>query len=200
MQLALTSRAVYNKKEALAGHEPVLPLPALAPPTAALALTRVTRPPKRMASSTPQLLALGSLGRNGFLRSERLHDDFDARLSLRLGLDDPLDDDGVRILSSKLPVGLDALRPLRDEEIDRFGDRLGVVVVDVDQVDDLGLGLADVTALALLRPLLLGLLLLRFLFLLATLGLLLRLLDKESSFLGHSTEEVFALVIHLPRV
>ena len=153
-----------------------------------------------MASSTPQLLALGSPHRNGFLRSERLHDDFDARLSLRLGLDDPLDDDGVRILSSKLPVGLDALRPLRDEEIDRFGDRLGVVVVDVDQVDDLGLGLADVTALALLRPLLLGLLLLRFLLLLATLGLLLRLLDKESSFLGHSTEEVFALVIHLPRV
>ena len=153
-----------------------------------------------MASSTPQLLALGSPHRSGFLRSERLHDDFDARLSLRLGLDDPLDDDGVRILSSKLPVGLDALRPLRDEEIDRFGDRLGVVVVDVDQVDDLGLGLADVAALALLRPLLLGLLLLRFLLLLATLGLLLRLLDKESSFLGHSTEEVFALVIHLPRV
>ena len=200
MQLALTSRTVYNKKEAMAGHEPVLPLPALTPPTAALALTRVTRPPKRMASSTPQLLALGSPRRNGFLRSERLHDDFDARLSLRLGLDDPLDDDGVRILSSKLPVGLDALRPLRDEEIDRFGDRLGVVVVDVDQVDDLGLGLADVTALALLRPLLLGLLLLRFLLLLATLGFLLRLLDKESSFLGHSTEEVFALVIHLPRV
>lgn len=153
-------------------HKPVLAFPAFTPPTAALALARIMRPPNRRAPAAPQLLAftLGSrrLHRRRLLRDERLDDDLDARLTLRFDLEDPVDGGNVRIFPGHLPIGLDAFRTLRDEEVDRLlvGPCVFVVVIVVD-VDDFGL--AGVAAVALLGLLLLGFLLLSFLFLLSTL-------------------------------